>query len=178
MNVSWDLETLGNTSQAPIIQIGAIVFDDHGNEYESINIRADISTIPEGFVVDYSTLKWWFEQSDVAIKSVMGGDIDHGYMMVRFGEWVEQMKRLYGEGLIFWSHATFDPPILDNNFKVSGLKNPIPFRNHRDLRTLSHFAGEINIKRKGVHHNAFDDADYQMEYIIEGLRLIREPKWI
>lgn len=171
MNVTFDLETLGNTSQAPIVQIGAVLFDNRGTILESVNLKADLKTIPEGFVVDFATLKWWFEQNDQAIKSVMTqGSLTHKDMLKEFMKWVQEIKEKYGRDISYWSHATFDPPILANNFKVAGVYNPIPFRAHRDIRTLTHFAGFIDVKRSGIHHDAIDDCIYQAKYITKGFK--------
>jgi DNA polymerase III epsilon subunit-like protein len=173
MNVTFDLETLGNTSQAPIVQIAAVLFDNQGNILKSIDLKADLETLPQGFVVDFSTLKWWFEQDDRAIKSVMTtGTLGHKVMCKEFMKWVQEIKKEYGKNISYWSHATFDPPILANNFKVAGVYNPIPFRAHRDIRTLTHFAGHIEVERKGIHHNAIDDCLFQAEYISKGIEKV------
>lgn len=173
MNVTFDLETLGNTSQAPIVQIAAVLFDNQGKILESVNLKANLKTIPQGFVVDFATLKWWFEQSDQAIKSVMTeGTLTHKDMCKEFLKWVQDIRQEYGADIYFWSHATFDPPILANNFKVAKMYNPIPFRMHRDIRTLTHFAGRIDIERKGVAHDAIDDCIYQAEYITKGFKQV------
>ncbi|WZE63636.1 exonuclease [Maribacter phage Panino] len=173
-NITFDLETLGNTSQAPIVQIAAVLFDKQGTILEQVNLKADLKTIPQGFVVDYGTLKWWFEQSDQAIKSVMTqGTLSHKDMCKEFMKWVTGIKEKYGKDISYWSHATFDPPILDNNFKVVGVYNPIPFRAHRDIRTLTHFAGFIDVKRSGVAHDAIDDCYYQAKYITEGFKHVK-----
>ena len=174
MNITFDLETLGNTSQAPIVQIAAVLFDDKGKVLESINLKVNLETIPQGFIVDFSTLKWWFEQSDHAIKSVMTmGSLTHKDMCKEFMKWVQEIKNKYGKDISFWSHATFDPPILDNNFKIAGVYNPIPFRAHRDIRTLTHFAGFIDVKRSGVAHDAIDDCIYQAKYITKGFKCVK-----
>lgn len=174
MNVTFDLETLGNTSQAPIVQIAAVLFDNQGQILSSINLKADLKTIPQGFVVDFDTLKWWFSQSDQAIKSVMTlGKLSHHDMCKEFLKWVQRIREEYGKDISFWSHATFDPPILDNNFKVAKVYNPIPFRSHRDIRTLTHFAGFIDVKRSGIAHDAIDDCIYQAKYITKGMKFIK-----
>ncbi len=174
LNVTFDLETLGNSSQAPIVQVAAVLFDNHGQILESVNLKADLKTIPQGFVVNFETLKWWFEQSNQAIKSVMTqGKLTHTEMLKEFMKWVLEIKDNYGKDISYWSHATFDPPILSNNFKVAGVYNPIPFRAHRDIRTLTHFAGFIDVKRSGVAHDAIDDCIYQAKYITKGFKLIK-----
>ena len=53
------------------------------------------------------------------------------------------------------------------------LENPIPFKLHRDIRTITHFTGKLNIKREGIHHNALDDCIFQAAYICKGIQIIK-----
>lgn len=176
-HITFDLETLGNTSNAPVIQIGAVVFDESGKIYDKFNIACDIDTIPQDkFHVDYSTLKWWMEQiaSNKELIEVFRGKEEHYDMLRKFYQWVLDMKFKYND-LVFWSHATFDPPIINNNFKAVNMANPMYFRLQRDIRTLTHIAGYIEVKQsKGNAHNALDDAIYQAAYISKGLRILKE----
>jgi DNA polymerase III epsilon subunit-like protein len=111
MNVTFDLETLGNTSQAPIVQIAAVLFDNRGRVLESVNLKADLKTIPQGFVVDFDTLKWWFSQSDFAIKSVMTmGSLTHKDMCKEFLKWVLKIKEKYGNDISYWSRCVESNP--------------------------------------------------------------------
>jgi hypothetical protein len=57
----------------------------------------------------------------------------------------------------------------------AGVWNPIPFRAHRDIRTLTHFAGFIDVKRSGVAHDAIDDCIYQAKYITKGFKHLAHP---
>jgi len=169
-NITFDLETLGNTSQAPIVQIGAVKFDENG-DWESQFIRnIKMESLDRyNFHVDYRTVKWWLSQDDAAIKSVFCNEdeIDLRLALIEFHEWIGNPSKY-----AFWSHATFDPPILSNNIKQVGLEDFIPFRNHRDIRTLVHFTGKIDVQREGIHHNALDDCLFQAKYIAEGLKRI------
>lgn len=177
-NVTFDIETLGNTANAPIVQIGAVVFDGLGNPLDTFNMKADLTTIPENeFTVDYDTLRWWMRQiaKNPALVEVMGEQIMmHETLIREFIEWDGEMMEKHGD-LNYWTHATFDPPILDRHCKIYGLRR-LPFRNHRDIRTLTHIAGFIDVKRQGNHHDALDDCKYQAKYIAKGLRLIKEGK--
>ena len=170
-NITFDWETLGNTSNAPIVQMGAVKFDDEGNvdpNMYSRNIKLT-SLTRYNFEMDYSTIEWWMSQDDKAIKSVFVNDdaIDIRQALFEFIEWIGKPG-----DYTYWSHATFDPPILINNFKKIGLSNPIPFRAYRDIRTLTHFVGVIETPRIGTHHNALDDCIYQAAYISKGLQVI------
>lgn len=94
--------------------------------------------------------------------------IDLRLALREFHEWIGKTSEY-----LYWSHTTFDPPILNYNFKQVGLENPIPFRLHRDIRTLVEFSGKIDVFREGIHHNALDDAEFQAKYISQGLMRLR-----
>lgn len=177
MYVTFDLETLGNTAQAPIVQIGAALFDMDGNVKDFFMADCAPHTIPDGFHTDYSTIHWWLQQvaNNKNLIKVFGGEGTHKQMLEQFRDWVKQMRQKYGD-LTFWTHATFDPPILNNNCKVAGVADPIKYREHRDIRTLTHLAGYFEVKRQGDHHNALDDAKFQAKYIATGLRILRDKK--
>jgi len=176
MNCTFDIETLGNTSNAPIVQIAAVVFGEKGEIIDSIDLKADLATIPENdFHVDYDTLRWWMNQIannpsliDVMNEQIMG----HEEMIVRFSEWVSEMTKKY-EQLFFWSHATFDPPILDRHNKAYGIER-LPFRNQRDIRTLTHIAGYIKVTKNKKAHDAMADCEYQARYIAKGLKILKD----
>ena len=69
-DVMVDLETLGNTSTAAIIQIGACVFDTEGTGERFCATVSFESALQWGDPTA-STLEWWMEQSDAARKSVL-----------------------------------------------------------------------------------------------------------
>jgi len=162
-HITFDLETLGNTSNAPIVQIGAVKFNDEGIT-DTFLRNIDLTSLePLGFKLDYSSINWWLNQSNEAIKSVFGDNLEKislNRALYEFQEWIGKTADYN-----YWSHATFDPPILINNFKTLKKPCPIPFRLHRDIRTLSLLGGKVTIKREGIHHNALDDCIYQAKYI-------------
>ena len=174
MNITFDLETLGNTSQAPIIQIAAVKFEDSGKITEEFAQNIKWSSLKKfKFRIDYSTLNWWFNQPDNAIKSVCNQEnaIPLRLALKNFIEWIGKPSEY-----VYWSHATFDPPILDFNLKQTGIPNPIPYRLNRDIRTLTYFSGEVKVPRIGIHHNALDDCKYQASYISKAIQTINRYK--
>ena len=159
LQITFDLETLGNNPQSPIVQIGAVKFDKSGIINTFIR-TIDIEDLQNyNFTVDYSTLKWWFAQDDKAIKSVMNGSFPLRKALEEFNNWIGS------EEFNLWSHATFDPPILRNNMDQVGLKSKFKHQVHKDIRTLNELAGDVKIEREGIHHNALDDAIFQSKYI-------------
>lgn len=171
INITFDLETLGNNFNSPIIQIGAVKFTDKGEILDTFIRNINIEKLKRyDFTMDYSTIKWWFSQPKEAIDSVINVEdgIDLRMALRDYTEWIGALG-----DYVYWSHATFDPPILKNAFDKVGLPYTIPFRAQRDIRTLTHFVGKIDVERKGVHHNALDDCLFQVEYISKGLSKIK-----
>jgi DNA polymerase III epsilon subunit-like protein len=169
-HISFDLETLGNTPTAPIVQIGACKFNTDGLIADDKFIRTVKLDSLEAynFHIDMRTVRWWFSQDDKAIKSVFCTDEEVALRLALrdFIEWAGSLGDYY-----YWSHATFDPPILNNNMLQAGLGRPIPFRLFRDIRTLMHFAGKTDGgEREGIHHNALDDAVFQAGYISKAIQ--------
>lgn len=174
MNITFDLETLGNTANAPIVQIGAVKFKDDGTIVDKFIRTIDLDSLQKyNFKMDYNTIAWWMNQTDEAIKSVFKYGLEQVSLnkaLWEFREWIGKPSEY-----VYWSHATFDPPILNNNFKALGKDNPIPFRLHRDIRTLSHFAN-VKVERTGIAHNALDDCLTQANYISKGIQILNNLK--
>lgn len=171
-HITFDLETLGNKTTAPIVQIAAVKFTDTNEILDDFNRHINLKSLSRyNFEVNYETIGWWFSQSDKAIKSVFceKDTVDLRQALREFIVWIEKPSEY-----VYWSHATFDPPILDYNLKQVDLTNPIPYVAHRDIRTLTHFSGIKAIARTGIHHNALDDCIYQAAYISQGINFLNE----
>lgn len=171
LNITYDLETLGTNYRAPIVQIAAVKFQDDGTIISSFERYVDLEKLDryaDKFSVDYKTLKWWFSQSDEAIKSVFNphpaAQVDLRQALFEFVEWIANPSQH-----VYWTHATFDPPRLDYNFTAVGINNPIPFRANRDIRTLSDLY-DTSLEFEGIKHNALDDAIFQSRYISKGIQ--------
>jgi DNA polymerase III epsilon subunit-like protein len=172
-HISFDLETLGTSPSAPIIQIGAVEFTEEGiitnKFYRNVNWKS-LEKYP--FNVDYSTIKFWMKQSDAARNSVLKeeGSQNIKKVLKEFSAYVKSIGRCK-----VWSHATFDPVVLTNSYRVVGIDQPISFRNFCDIRTLNYLANiTTSVSREGTHHDALDDAIFQAKYISEMLRKINK----
>ena len=76
-----DVESLGVIAGAPVVTIGAVLFDPYACDSSeelarrAMLVRIDISdSIKYANEVDGGTLRWWFEQKDAAIKALVGDD--------------------------------------------------------------------------------------------------------
>lgn len=166
-----DIETMGNSSTAAIVAVGAVFCDlptgeIGGKYYEVVSLENNPGTI------DPDTLYWWMEQSNPARRALLVENKQSALEMCRsFTQWVSHFEtnnehiRLWGNG------ATFDNVILNETFRAYNLPFPIKFWNNRDMRTLVGFY-PTNLKQKwfnenkrdGVHHNALNDAEYQVQF--------------
>jgi exodeoxyribonuclease VIII len=169
-HITFDLETLGNGPTAPITQIGAVLFDEK-KIIDTFIANIELESLKKyNFETDYSTINWWLFQPKEVIDSVYGNPLNRFNIkeaLHSFSIWIKDSK-----AKVYWSHATFDPPILEYAYRQTGLKNEMHFKKQRDIRTLTHFAGKLDIKREGLHHNALDDCIFQAKMIQESLKII------
>ncbi len=173
-----DLETLGTAESATIITMGACLFNPHvTNTYEallpySINLRVDIEdAVRNSSGIDPNTIKWWFAQSDAAIKALIEGEVlNLKDALTTLWRWAT--SRTVGEAHIrllpvperVWAKSPdFDCKLLQYACKRTGLIYPFRYFNQRCVRTAVDLAfpdGEASRPtfKTGVHHDARDDA--------------------
>lgn len=166
-DVMLDLETFGTRHDAHIVQIGACYFDRMTGEVgETFSMNVGESVLDKRFSIDYSTLKWWMEQSEEARQSLFSNPHSIMYVLNELNRFLGSPDGRPNDEILIWSHATFDMPILMHAYSVCETKCPVPYRNTRDLRTLMDLADLAKYKRErfGIHHNALDDAKFQASY--------------
>ena len=175
MNITFDLETLGTNMNAPITQLGAVKFTDDGKVTSEFLATISLQSLDKyDFKLDFATLDWWMRQDIQALESVYrldkGNTESIESALTRFKEWVGDPTEY-----VYWSHANFDAPILENAYTKTGIKPPFLRRRQRDIRTLCHFTGDVKVERYGVYHNALDDAITQANYISLRLGMLPKP---
>lgn len=178
MHLMFDLETMGRSSRAAIVQIGACAFDpETGEIYRRMLVNVDLqSSIDAGLEVEGSTVKFWMEQppaartflSDVVCGHVYGKTDIYNALGV-FGDFVRASNPCP-----IWSHATFDVPIIVSAYKAAGSKQP-PFRYQdcMDLRTLIQLADYKRPDHDGIPHDALSDCEYQVRYCVEAMKKLK-----
>lgn len=168
-DVMVDLETWGSGNNAVVVQIGAVFFNRQtgamGEKFKC-NVQAR-TAVKHGFDIDADTIYWWLRQDPDAIKSITNGEdkLNITDAFSRFNDFLEPAKCV-------WSHATFDFVIIQNVMRTLEIKPSFHYRAARDIRTLVDLSG-INIKsikREGVHHDALDDAIFQVKYCVQAMR--------
>lgn len=159
-----DVETLGRSHDAAIVQLGWCFFDLERTYRPGCRTIKFESAMKHG-TVTADTVLWWMNQSYQARQSITHKENDTlEAALAAFNEEVKILKPKH-----FWAHATFDFPILTNAYKATGVKNPIGFLQCRDIRTLDMLARADLIaewpEREGTHHDAMDDAVHQAKCV-------------
>lgn len=175
-DVMIDIETMGNTNNAPIIQIGAAYFDFESKDISDpylINVNL-ADAIANGAKPDGSTILWWLSQSKEARESLTAKDtpmFKEAFALADFNKYVKKAKRV-------WSHATFDFVILCESMKRCGIKPNMHYRSARDIRTLVWMTGDSksvveSTPARGVAHNALSDVMFQIDYCRKAYKMIK-----
>lgn len=165
-NVMLDLETMGNTSNAAIIEIGACVFSSKHGLGSEFSVEIDLqSSMDAGLTVDASTIMWWMMQKWEARGRFKGNSkaATLEYALEEFRKWIPKGSTVWGNG------SDFDNVILENAYVAIGEKAPWDTaRNNRCFRTMKNIFREVKKPENiGVAHSALDDAKLQAEWILK-----------
>jgi hypothetical protein len=174
-----DLETMGTSVHAPIIQIGMVYFNmGTGNIGDSYCMNISLqSMIDIGAIVDGATVEWWMFQSEEARRSVFSDPIGDAKSVLR------EANEFADKAQSIWSHATFDYVILRESLRKAGVHPTFNYRTAKDIRTLTQLAGkkrnQLDLRpRVGVHHNALHDCIYQIGYVTECYNALQNAKGV
>ncbi|WP_284879016.1 3'-5' exoribonuclease domain-containing protein [Citrobacter portucalensis] len=170
-----DMETMGNSPDAPIVSIGAVFFEPStGNTgaefYQVVSLESSMSF---GMKPDASTIQWWLKQSSEARSAIL---VD-GAMGLR--EALELLADFIAENAANGSHTvqlwgngcSFDNVILRRAYALTETPFAVPFWNDRDVRTMVELGKSVGINPRfdipfeGDMHNAFSDARHQVKYV-------------
>ena len=175
VHVMVDLETMGKKHNAPIVAIGAVVFDPAtGSIGESFyKVVCLESSVNWGAVIDPSTVIWWLKQSSEARSAIVNDDaIPLQDALLQFRELVSdnvaggsKKSQVWGNG------ASFDNSILRSSYDCIAEDYPWEYWNDRDVRTMVELGQAISFDPKttipfeGSRHNALADAIHQARYV-------------
>lgn len=162
IDIMVDLETLGKSSESPIIQLGAVVFDIWtGTTLARFN---DYAALTEKTIVDGTTLKWWLDADrELLAETLRKGVMSEKELITEFVHFIEenawdpgQPKQVYlwGNGILF------DNRFIKDKCERYGLIYPIHYRNDRDVKTIV----EVYCIK---NHVDYDTVKYQDRSLIE-----------
>lgn len=174
-HIMIDLETMGTRPDAPIIAIGAVMFDHiegGGKVYadQGFYVNVDLqSAVTTGAKIDPSTVMWWLQQSKEARAAFDTKGVDLVAALDKLDAWFDShwangRESAYG---VWGNGASFDNVILAESYKRLGMTPPWPFWKDRCYRTVKSMYPEVKMERSGTHHNALDDAISQAKHLIE-----------
>lgn len=170
-----DMETMGNSPDAPIVSIGAVFFEPStGNTgaefYQVVSLESSMSF---GMKPDASTIQWWLKQSSEARSAIL---VDEAMGLL---ETLELLADFIAENAANGSHTvqlwgngcSFDNVILRRAYALTDTPFAVPFWNDRDVRTMVELGKSVGINPRfdipfeGDMHNALSDARHQVKYI-------------
>lgn len=192
VDIMVDIETLGKSADATIIQISAIGFNIETGEYYShltFDKVADIEKNERPLKIEGGTLKWWLNTDKELLNDLINGNRSESLssedVIREFYKWVEDIVTKVGRNNTYlWGNGIlFDNRIIQHQMESLGLNYPIYYRNDRDVRTLLEIASlktgasEKDIKDKYmdktlVAHNALHDVKNQIALCIGCYNLI------
>lgn len=175
VHVMVDLETMGKKDNAPIVAIGAVVFDPAtGSIGESFyKVVCLESSVNWGAVIDPSTVIWWLKQSSEARSAIVNDDaIPLQDALLQFREFVSDNVASGSKKAQVWGNgASFDNSILRSSYDCIAEDYPWEYWNDRDVRTMVELGQAISFDPKttipfeGSRHNALADAIHQARYV-------------
>lgn len=167
MQLMADLETLGRSSHAPVIEIAVVKFND-----EDI-VDCFTSHVYPDFDVskpDVSTLAWWNKQT--AQCPLYEGAPGFASVLESLGGWLGAIPI---DGV--WANApSFDLVILQNLASAYGMSMPWSYRQYRDMRTFGLLGRALGVPRPEAKepHVARYDAIAQAEWVIAINKMLKE----
>ena len=180
LDIMLDVETLGTSNNALLLQIAAVPFtlesgEVVGSTYFNQFINPS-SCLNVGMDIDLGTITWWLKQDKSAIKKVLVEALlsnnNISQVLTNFNSFLAGTAcdydsiRLWGNGILS------DNLWLTSAYTLSGVDNPFRHYQHNDVRTIVDLGWRFldkDIKASevftGEKHNALDDCKHQIKYV-------------
>lgn len=156
MDLMLDIETFGTKPNAPIIGIGAVIFD-RAEIQRPIDIpndhRLELVVDADGQLhatADASTIYWWMMQNEDARKKYAGHVVKENNQpapLSLFAAMKEYLAfcRIHRPEYVWCNGATFDHVIMQSAFDAIGLKNPFFYSKCLDARTIYKLVPQVTV---------------------------------
>jgi len=169
-HVMLDLETLSLASNAAVIQIGMVAGCGNSEAFSTF----EISISPEQyrnklpvFDVDAATIAWHHKTNEENFQKCQASEVKVREAANAVREFIEEQKEGGTYQIWLWACGTdFDIAVLNNFFKVAGVKPNWAYGNVRDYRTLREMHPEVPKNYKN-NHSALSDAVNQFGHLME-----------
>ena len=159
-NCMLDIETLGTSTNAVIVSIGAVRFNKSGLKEEFYSVCYKQQPTRE---MDLNCVKWWMNQSDQA-RDVFN---NKEQKVITLKEALVDLKDFITREDGVWANGTlFDFGILEHAYESEKIYSPWTYGKVRCLRSIRAIYPEEYEKtmekfRTKASHNALDDAKCQ-----------------
>lgn len=161
--ISIDIETLGTSTSAPVLSIGACCFESQSLRITSefyVNVELGTTDMSK---IDAATFYWWMSQSNEARTALFKDRQPLPEALSQLTAYIDSNAEFLKHGI--WANPPgFDLTILRSAFEHVGLRVPWHYTHIRDYATLKRVVvGFLDSATpvKVVAHNALDDAKYQ-----------------
>lgn len=162
-HVMIDLETMGLHNRAPILSIGAVVFDAaamHERFYMAVDLQSNIDV---GRTPDAGTIMFWMNQPQEVRATLFDGAVP---LVEAIDAFERYLKDFAGEDYRIWANGSMQDTLwLQTAFQDVGLPVPWGFRQPACYRTIRDSYPPVQIENIGMAHNALDDAMFQTKYL-------------
>ena len=176
-HIMLDIETMGTSSNAAIMSIGACYFEPSTGEIgNTFHEQVDISS---NGVIDASTVIWWMKQDDDARSKFYNNDKAEPlhHVLAMFADFVKPNCQVWGNGI------AFDNVIIRNAYEHPSCADVVPWKfwNDRDVRTMVELGRVIGVDPKrdfpfeGVKHDALADSIHQAKYVSAIWQMLTGP---
>lgn len=173
-----DEESMSTEPNAAILAIGATMIDNL-ETVDRFYVNVDLqSCLTVGLHESESTRNWWKQQSAEAFNATQTNCVPIQTALQMWSDWIGKhggkSVRLMGNG------PCADNMWLNSAYKACGMKNPVPFWNDIDHRTLNWIGGKWlgvtkeDVTFKGVKHHAGDDAEHEAQHAIMVLNALQD----
>lgn len=173
VDISIDLETLGNRGRSAIVSIGMTAFNRttmevHGTFEKHIDVNDSLKYLR----ADGSTLMWWLNQSQAARSALVDNQRSSVSLKTAMTEADDFIRGFSGNGnrVCPWGNGSvFDVTLMSDAYEAALPDKTLPwhFRNVRDVRTILEAAEVLkgfdskSIPFVGVAHDALSDSVHQ-----------------
>lgn len=169
--IMLDIETLGITDDAVILEIGAECFDPVTRERGAMFTVTVEPVAQRGRTIDAATLVWWLADADrqQCLASYMVDKNARSLDMALAGL-ADFFTENVAEGADVWTKGAFDLRLLDHAFAAGWSAAPWHYWQARELRTVMKLAG---LAKQPAAHNALEDAVVQVNALFRALNALR-----
>jgi hypothetical protein len=184
-----DLETLGKTSDAVILSIGAVPFNMDGEMGDIFEVYPTVQDQFKKRKVEWDTIKWWMEQNEQARKSITSSHSRNQTLK----ECLEDLNcwclnntnpnniyhfsdsNLDKDFKVWANGASFDIAIMRHAFTQYDVTIPWSYKNEYDCRTMVYMSkiSTKNYDSVGIKHNAVADCKWQISWLCDAFHILR-----